>query len=454
MDELLNQRLEEALHAPTADVHLPQVEKIACEYSPIDLAYVASRLPPSARPVVYDNIPSWKAKVEFFINTDSTTRSAVFRHLEDEGVKELIEEMPADEAVWVLDNLPDRRIRRLLEALTPEHANDIKELQQHDRNSAGRMMTNEFFAFAGDVTIGEAALFIRNNPGIALTRRVFVLNGDGELEGYISDRSLIINPPELPLSQVMRPVRHKVQPDATRQEVVELAERYKIPALPVVDEEDKLVGVIAYEEVVDALEDLADETMAQMAGTLEDVSAHDPIFKRFLSRAPWLIVTLCAGLINAGNMSFFEGMLSPWMAFAIFFVPLIMGMSGNVGVQCSTVLVRGMALGHLTNGRKEAIIKEISIGLLTGLVFGIICGFAVSLLKLGPNPVVVGTIVSCGLFGACVVATFLGVFSPLFFERIGVDPAVSSGPIVTAFNDVLSMAMYFVIAQAISGFFF
>jgi len=197
-----------------------------------------------------------------------------------------------------------------------------------------------------------------------------------------------------------------------------------------------------------------------MAGTRGNTSTHDPIWKRFFGRAPWLIVTLCAGLINAANMAYFEGSLSPVMAFAIFFVPLIMGMSGNVGVQCSTVLVRGMALGQLSAGEKgETIAKEISIGMLTGLVFGCICGLAVYALnvlgiqQMGATPLAVGITVSAGLFGACLVATGLGVFSPLFFDRIGVDPAVSSGPIVTAFNDMFSMTMYFVIAQAISGFF-
>ena len=259
----------------------------------------------------------------------------------------------------------------------------------------------------------------------------------------------------------MQPVHHKVHPDTSRDEVVDLAERYKIPAIPVVDDGDRLVGVITYEDVVEVIEDMADETIAQMAGTTEDIGTHESTIKRFFSRAPWLVVTLMGGLINAANLSYFEGMLDPWMAFAVFFVPLICGMSGNVGVQCSTVLVRSMATGKLSaGGTREAVGKEFSIGILTGMVFGVLCGIVVyglnmvGLQNMGANPLAVGVVVSCGLFGACLTATTLGVFSPLFFARIGVDPAVSSGPIVTAFNDVFSMIMYFLIAQGISTILF
>lgn len=460
LDDLLNERLEEAFHHTTSDVHLHEVAKIACEYSPIDLAYAAFRLPREARPVLYENLPSRDAKVEFMINTDGNTRAAIFRSIPQSEVKALIERMPADEAVWVLENLPSRHLRRLLTELEPERAARINELMRHDPHSAGRLMTDEFFAFSMEVTIGRAAAYIRNHPGIDLGRRIFVLSRSGQLLGYVPSRNLIINPKHLPLRQVMQPIHHKVQADTSREEVVDLVERYKIPVLPVVDDDDLLIGVLTYEDVVEAIEDIADETIAQMAGTTERVHDHAPTVRRFLSRAPWLIVTLCGGLVNAASMSYFESTLSPWLAFAVFFVPLITGMSGNVGVQCSTVLVRGMATGSISMGsRREAMLKEISIGLMTGVVFGLLCGLVVfglnesGVLHISAYPAAVATIVSTGLFGACLTATLLGVFSPLFFVRIGVDPAVSSGPIVTAFNDVLSMAMYFLIAGAISQIF-
>jgi magnesium transporter len=458
LDDVLNEKLEQAFHKATSQVLLHDVAKIASEHDPIDLAYAVTRLPPTARVVVYENLPDFNAKIIFMINTGSSTRTAIFRHIDDQEIKRLIEGMPPDEAAWLLDDLSDRRLKRVLELLEPKKATRIREVYRHDRHSAGRLMTNEFFAFHMNTTLGEVAATIRDNPGIDLTRRIFVLDEQNELIGYVPARNLIVNPHYVPIRQVMRPVLHKVQADASRDEVVDIVERYKIPALPVVDEQDHLVGVITYERVVEALEDIADETIANIAGTAEDISEHEPMLKRFFWRAPWLIVTLCAGLVTATAMSHFKD--RSWFTFVALFVPLIAGMSGNVGIQCSTILVRGMSTGELSYGsRREAVLSELSIGLLIGVTFGLICGLFVYLLNLldihytGIEPIALGTIVSLGLLGACLMATLLGTLSPFFFAKFRIDPAVASGPIVTAFNDVLSTLMYIFIAKIVSSFF-
>lgn len=461
LDDELSERLEDAFHKTTFNVHLHDVAKIACEHHPIDLAYAASRLPPHARAVLFENLPDLEAKISFMINTDGPTRGAVFSALKEKEIRDLIDAMPADEAVWVLDDLPERRYRRTLELIDPKKATQIRDLQKHSRDSAGGLMTNEFFAFTQETTIQEAAKFIRDNPGIDMTRRIFVLDHAGELQGYVPARNLIVNPSHLELKQVMRDVEHTVTPEATREEVVDLVERYKISALPVVDARNFLVGVITYEDVVEAIEDIADETIAWMAGTAEDVGQVDPIYKRFLARAPWLLVTLFGGLISASVMSYYNSLEAELLGFIVFFVPLINGMSGNVGIQCSTVLVRSMAIGTLSSGKKgEAMLRETAIGLLTGVIFGTVCGLIVYLLndygiqEYALPPLQLGVMISCGLFGACLSATALGVFSPFFFARIGVDPALASGPIVTAFNDILSMIIYFVIAGLLNTFIF
>lgn len=455
LDDVLNEKLESVFHKQTAQILVHDIAKIASEYDPIDLACAVTRLPPSARIVVYDNLPDLNAKIIFMINTGGKTRSTIFRQIDDNEIKFLIERMPPDEAVWILDDISDRRLKRILDLLDHKKTARIKELQQHDRNSAGRLMTNEFFVFQMNATIGEVVTHIRDNPGIELTSCIFVLNDEGGLAGFVPGRNLMINAHYLPLRQVMRPVLHKVTVDDSRDEVVDLVERYKIPALPVVDEEGLLVGVISYEDVVEAMEDIADETIASIAGTAEDVSEESPIFQRFIRRAPWLLVTLCAGLVTAMAMAYFKD--SPWFLFVPFFVPLIAGMSGNVGIQCSTILVRGMSTGSLS--RTAAVGQELGIGLLIGSVFGVFCGCAVYLLNyleihhVGGDPLAVVITVSVGLLGACLVATLLGTFSPFFFARFRIDPAVASGPIVTAFNDVLSTLMFFLIARIIYPFF-
>jgi len=461
LDALLQERLEKAFHKQTSKVRFHDIAKIACEHSPIDLAHAASHLPPNVRPVLYENLPNREAKIRFVINTDSDTRLALFRYLNDQELKKLFDKMPIDDAAWVIEDMPERRFRRLMEQIDSKKASRISDLKKHHRNSAGRLMTSEFFAFTMEMTIGEAAAYIRDNPRIDFTRGIFILNQTGELQGMVPARNMMINPPHTPLRQVMRPILHKVTADATREEVIDLVERYKVVSLPVVDIDNYLIGVITHEDVVEAMEDLTDMTIAHMAGAREKFSTYDSVLKRFVTRAPWLAVTLFAGLVNVGVMSFFQKHEGGILTFVLFFVPLITGMSGNIGLQCSTILIRAMALGTIpAHSKRETILKELMSGLFTGALFGIGCGLIIYTLDSlaggafsGTSPLAVGAIVGCGLLGSCFAGTLLGIFSPLFFSRIGVDPAVSAGPIVTAFNDFLSMTIYFLIAWGISAVF-
>ena len=462
IDDLLKEKLDNAFHKQTSKVRLHDIVKIACEHSPIDLAYAAFHLPPNVRPVLYENLPTRDAKIKFIVNTDSDTRLTLFRQLDDLEMKQLFERMPTDEAVWVVEDMPERRFRRLMSLIDSKKANRIRELKKHDRKSAGRLMTSEFFSFKMDMTIAEASAYIRDNPRIDFTKGIFILNDAGELQGYVPARNMMINALSTPLRQIMRPILYKVSVDSTREEVIDIVERYKISFLPVVDIDNYLVGVIDHEDVVEAMEDLADETMARMAGTNAKVTSHDPIFRRFLTRAPWLVVTVLAGLVNVAVMSSFLKHEGKNLTFALFFVPLINGMSGNIGLQCSTVLIRIMAVGGFSVGsRREMIIKELLSGLFTGTIFGIGCGFVIYLLNFivgsdvvsSVSPLVLSTIVGFGLIGGCCAGTLLGVYSPVFFSRIGVDPAIAAGPIVTAFNDFLSMTIYFLIAWGVSNLF-
>lgn len=448
LDDLLKEKLDQVVHKQTSKVHIHDLGRIACEHSPIDLAYAASSLPPSVRPVLYEHLPNSEAKIRFVVNTDSDTRLALFRFLGDFELKKLFERMPIDEAVWVIEDMPERRFRRLMEQLDSKKAMKIRDLKQHHRHSAGRLMSSEFFLFSMETTIGEALAYVRDNPRIDFMKGTFISNQLGELQGYVPARNLMINPDATPLKQVMRPILHKVAPEATREEVIELVERYKIFSLPVVDASNRLIGVITNEDIVEAMEDLTDETIAHMAGTREKYAPHDSILKRVFTRSPWLVATLLAGLINVTVMSSFQKKGGALLTFFFFFVPLIMGMSGNIGLQCSTVLVRNMAVG--CGSCRKQILKELASGLFTGVLFGVACALIVSLIASPAAAVIVGI----GLLGGCFTGTLLGVLSPFLFARMGVDPAISSGPIVTAFNDFLSMSIYFLIAWGLSSLFF
>ncbi len=458
LDDALRLKLEQAFHKPTFQYQISELVAIAMEHDPIDLAHAITKLPASARVVVYKSLPDLIAKISFVINITSPARVAIFRKVNDDEITLLLANMPADEAVVVLEDVPVRRMRRLLELLDPQKAKKIVELTQHRRHTAGRMMTNDFFQFSMNSTIGEVSSAIRDNPGIELTRWIFVVNVTQELIGFVLDRSIIVNQDDIVLSSIVRPVHHMVNPEASRDEVVELFERYQLPVLPVVSDLNRLLGVITQDDVVEVMEDIADETIANIGGTAEDTSDDEPLYKRIISRAPWLFITLCAGLTTAIGLSLLQD--QPWFVIVPLFVPLITGMSGNVGIQCSTILVRSMATGEISPGTRHLAIKrELKIGAIIGLTFGIVCGIAVfvlSMLGLNPGqqgPLYVSAIVSSGVLCACFTATILGTLSPLIFARFGIDPAIASGPIVTAFNDVLSTYMYVFVAWMISTIF-
>jgi magnesium transporter len=457
LDDLLLVRLEEAFEQSSESETLHEISKIISETSALDIAYAVTSLPLDQRFIIFKNLEKPEDRATFIIETDNSTRSYILRQLESKEMRLLIEHMPADEAAWILEYLSRRQFKEILEILPLATSERICEILQHKRNTAGRLMTKEYFAFTMETTIGQVAAVIRDNPQIDFTRRVFVIDKEGHLMGYVPDRTLIINRPSLPLKQVMQPVSHEVYPDATREEVIDLVERYKISALPVV-ENDVLIGVITYEDIVEAMEDVAGEMLASMAGTGEDIDEKEPLLKRFMLRTPWLLVTLFAGLVTSTGLQFLAN--KPWFAFVPFFMQLILGMSGNVGIQCSTILVRSMATGELSPGSKgDAIAKELALGMSTGAAFGIFCGGMVYILNyvglqhIDADPVMLGLMVCGGLFGACLTSTILGVFSPFFFARLGVDPAIAAGPIVTACNDVLSTFIFCLVVYLVSFLF-
>ncbi len=379
LDDILICELEKALALQSEKDRLHEISKIASEYSPVDLAHAVSQLPLAFRCLVFENLPTLTAKIKFIINIEKTTRRNIFRKTSDTELARLVDKMPSDEAVWVLEDLPEWRFVNVLRNIDKEKSEHIKELQQYEVDTAGRLMSNEFFAFPKTVTVAQVAVYIRNHPNIDFSRRIFVLSDEGKLLGYVAARTLLVSNSAMQLKQLLRPINYSVSPEADRHEVIDLVERYKISALPVCDVRKKLLGVITYEDVVEIMEDVADETMAQMAGTGEEMGQFDSITGRFVGRSPWLFVTLLAGLSMSHWLSFFQSQAG--FELVLPFVPLITAMSGNVGLQCSTVLVRGMATGDLSNIKKRTVIKkELYTALIMGAFFGSLCFIGIYLL--------------------------------------------------------------------------
>lgn len=453
-DEELLERITAAFSTYDKGLVHSRLRQIAEEQSAHDLAFAAERLPLNQRALIFKSLPSAEAKTTFLIHVEERTRKGLFIEIDDAEIAQLVEQMPPDEAVWALEDLPMARYFRILDLLDPKKADSIRELQKYETNTAGRLMTNEFFAFQASHTVAAAARYIRDNPNIDLLRRIFILDSEKRLLGFVPIRNLVVSRPHLPLEKICRPIEHFVDPNEDRDQVLEKFERYRISDLPVIDSTHRLVGVISYDDILELLEDVADETLATIAGT-DSERAYLTRWQHFLTRAPWLGVTLIGGFITASNMQWFQ---APHNIIA--FVPLINGMSGGVGIQSSGLMLRGMSSGALKSMSAcvQAAYSEWINGVLVGIAFGIASGFALwssqylELYHTTMSAWHLSVVVSTGLMASCALASFLGVFFPIVFEKVGVEPAVSAGPLVTAINDVLSTIMYFTVAHTMLWF--
>ncbi|RDB31487.1 magnesium transporter [Candidatus Similichlamydia laticola] len=451
-DSLLYEKLSYIFSLSSQTRFWDELHLLCSQSSPEDLAHVAQGCTSEQRVYLYEALSNFEDQVKFFASSGKSTKKAVATTLDDDEIAEIIMHLPVDEALLIIEAIPYGRDRRVMALLEPKKAAAISAQRGYVPGTAGRLMSREFFAFQANQTIGDASVFIREHPEIDFLRRVFILAQKGNLKGFVPSRALLIYPMNMPLKRVTKPISQAVGPDSPLEEIVEIFDRYKSTDLPVIDEEGCLLGVITYEDMLDSIEERADKTIAHISGTGEEIEGDVPLFKGVLSRAPWLAITLCAGLLNAGNLSRFPVKYR----ILLHFVPMINGMSGNVGLQCSTVLVRGIAAGLVPErSTLPVILRETAIGASAGILFGCCGGLLIMLLQavfgiygsIAIHPWELGLVVSIGLSGACLFATTLGVLFPLLFQKIGVDPAVASGPIVTAINDVSSTAMYFFVAQ-------
>lgn len=447
---LLN-NLEEVFDHTESPEILTKVAPILEQATPIEIAYVSSLLPISHRITIYEALSNFERKMKMIIYASKSTRQAILDHLSDDQVIHLIDTIPPQKAIEIIALLDDEKKETILSSVEPQKLSRIHQIEQYDEDSAGRLMSNEFFSFPEKMTLEKVTSHIRSCPLFNLDHAVFVYGEEKVLKGYIPVRTLLVAPPDSMLYDILLPISHKVTADISREQIVSLFERYKLGSIPVTNDRNVMIGVITDVIVMDALEAIVDEMIAGIAGNDEDVSTDDPFIKRFRARFPWLIATACGGLINTkinGSLQWFEHGMT--------FVPLITGLSGNLGLQCSTVLVRSIATGHFTMRHQEKLFfKEILLGSFTGLAICIFCGIAVyicsiaGILQMSMSPLKLCIGIGSGLLGACLNAILIGSCSPIIFYRIGVDPALASGPIVTALNDITSTVFYFYISQLV-----
>tara|TARA_B100002019_G_C21210622_1_gene569192 strand:- start:310 stop:1341 length:1032 start_codon:yes stop_codon:yes gene_type:complete len=331
-----------------------------------------------------------------------------------------------------------------------EDSEDVRELLKYEQDTAGGIMTSDFIAVKAQMTASEALSFIGSQDIEESVYSIYVVSSDGKLKGYIQLWELLkTNNCDKTLSELALKDTISVQTDTDQEEVARIASKYDLSSLPVLNNDGILVGRITVDDILDVIEEEASEDIFKLAGSNESELEYDSAIHACKARLPWLMITLIAGLISTIILKQFMIKFEDILMLS-FFVPVIMAMAGNTGIQSSTLIVRSLALKTIDeDGVSKLLLRELSAGALMGLISGILAGIWSSFI--GGNDSVIPSLylavtVGISLFSAMMFAAVFGAFAPLFLNKIKADPAVASGPFVTASNDILALLIYYGVA--------
>src|SRR5215203_5122606 len=342
---------------------------------PADLAQVFTELPDKDRQAAFSLLVERNSKLamEGLSELGPEAGAALLSHRSAEEIVKLTQELPSDDAAALIDYLPEELAASVLEQLQKRPAGgDVGELLEYAEQTAGRIMNPKVFALSEDMTAGESITALQSSRDVEVVFYLYVIDARRHLVGVVSLRRLLLVPPSTPLKRIMTTDLISARVDTDQEEVARQVASYNLLAIPVVDEENKLAGVITVDDVIDVIKDEATEDVYRLAG----VTGDDRVFTRWSEslrkRLPWLQVNLVTAFIAAFVVALFEGTIRQWSALAVF-MPVVAGMGGNAATQTLTVIVRGIALGELTwaNSRK-ALLKEAVVGLGNGITLGLV----------------------------------------------------------------------------------
>ncbi|MEE0511701.1 MAG: magnesium transporter [Peptococcaceae bacterium] len=354
-------------------------------------------------------------------------------------------EIPSDEAADMLEDLDDNERSRILSLFEDEAVDDITDLLTYESDTAGGLMTTEFVVVPVFVNAEKAIEIIRMYaPDAETIYYVYVIDGLNHLVGILSLRELIIAGPETTVGDIMRQNVTSVNVRDDQEEVADIMSKYGLLALPVVDDEDHILGIITVDDIVDVIQDEASEDIYRMAGTTEaEMDEGASVITAYASRLPWLLITIFGGICSGTVLDHFELTLQQ-VAALIIFIPMMTGIAGNVGTQSCTVTVRGLATGNITTkAALGTILREALLGFALGLTVGCIVCLVASFWQ---HSAALGLTVGLTLILNNFMAALLGTVVPLALERLHVDPAVASSAFITTTTDVLGLFNYSMIA--------
>ncbi|MGX4670088.1 magnesium transporter [Cerasibacillus sp. JNUCC 74] len=384
------------------------------------------------------------------IMDDEKQRRALISEMDPRFASMVLAKMFADNAVDILSGMDKDQIASFLTIMNQEAAKEIKKLLHYEEKTAGSIMTTEYVATYKTNTVQQTMQQLKEQaPDAETIYYMYVLDDEKRLVGVLSLRDLIVADEDTLIEDVMIEKVVAVSVGKDQEEVAQMMRDYDFLALPVVDFQGHLLGIITVDDILDVMEEEASDDYSKLAGVSDMDKPSDTAVVSVRKRLPWLVILLFLGMLTASLIGRFEETLNQVSVLAIF-IPLIAGMAGNSGTQALAVAVRGMANGDYDKqGKARLVLREGATGIINGIICGIVIMIVIYIWK---GKFYLGLLVGISIAATLFVATLAGVLVPMLMERIKIDPAVASGPFITTINDIISILIYFSMATVFMKF--
>ena len=420
--------------------------KLTGKTHPADLAEVFRHFSTEEQIQIFSLMKENEHAAEFLVELDDALVIELLENESYERIASIIEKAPTNDQSGILNILEDEKAQSIIELLNAEEQEEIAEIMGYPDDSAGTLMNTEVFTLHESITAGEAIKTLQDQEGAEMVFYLYITDDDDRLVGVISLRALTTTPSSTKLKDIMIKNIHSIRPETDQEDVAKIVAQYNFLAVPVLDSDSKLLGIVTVDDVVDVIREEATEDFLRMAGAGKDREILlKSSWENAKARLPWLFASWIGGIGAASIIGTFENMLANIVALAAF-IPVILGMGGNIATQSSTIIVRGMATGRVNiGGEIKLIFKEIKVGLILGSLYGILLGvFAKFTFTSAPDNL--GFVVGLSICASMVVAATVGTIIPLILRKLDIDPAIATGPFVTTSIDILGVLFYFLIA--------
>lgn len=370
---------------------------------------------------------------------DDEEKYPLLQLFDDDKQMHIMEEMSRDELTDLVGELDEEEADAVLENMSEEDRQDIEKLLTYDPETAGGIMSTEFIRIKANDTVEDTLRYLQQNTEEDTTYYLYVVDNGGYLKGVVSLRDIVSSTFDTKIIDITNPKIRSVLYDQDQEEVAHMFEKYGFVMMPVVDENNKILGVISFDDIMYIIQEENTEDIHHLGGVGSEERVDSSWIESSKSRLPWLLVNLITAILASLVVSIFEGTISQIVALAAV-MPIVTGMGGNAGTQTLTIVVRGLSLGELTKeNAKEILLKEI----ITGIVSGIVIGICVSLIALYfENNPVFGLITGLAMLMNMILANISGYFIPVILEKFKIDPALASGVFVTTVTDVMGFFLF------------